>query len=671
MVTSEDLAKATAFNPLDADLVDGDLLRQLQQSTVANIRDSYHGRYDSFAEALQNAVDAVSKRWATWAGPGHPVPDGELDERPQVRIIIDCDAQYVHVIDNGTGMEDHVLRESLIPNVSLKHGDASQRGHKGVGTTYLTYGHDLFEVETKTNSGARAYRLVGGLAWVKSDPPEPPPAFEPIVPSEALKDFGSGTAVRMRFGEGSNYGNLSGTFYNTPKLWQVILRSYTAAGLVSLRPVTSELTNWESELQVSVDLRGVAGSGLAPTPFRFAYPHENLDAAEVAELQALQNNPGGADKYKLIYLSRDHEGLLQLLQPELARLADENAELHQEITEALKLGELSAYASLAFKNTLYEELWKRSIGNESAGRLTGLNVKGGVLVASVGMPIGETIPHLQLADVGLVLKPEERRRYFLLVHFNRTYRPDIGRKTIPRERERVVGWVEAAIIRVLRPYSRRLQVTNEDATHNAASFAQAQQQLQNDQVRLTTHHVGEASISLAGLLPARPARTETEVISQFVCLLSRGYLSGYEIVALPGSESRYDGLVNVSLDTPAEDLAGVHSVTGISNDMFTDGKFERTHQWLEFKLRLSDLVDEFDLADGVPNKKYYQQVQLAVCWSAAGSVGHYDLIVCDETGRKQRNFPGVTHFLVRDGSEHRVEVIALEHLIQEIVEATA
>src|SRR3712207_8910582 len=58
--------------------------------------------------------------------------------------------------------------------------------------------------------------------------------------------------------------------------------------------------------------------------------------------------------------------------------------------------------------------------------------QGGVLTASVHMPIGQVGDHLNL------LKPEVRRRYFLLVHFNRKYSPDLGRKTIPSEIEPLV-----------------------------------------------------------------------------------------------------------------------------------------------------------------------------------------------------------------------------------------
>lgn len=659
------------FNPLEARFEDEELVRQLQQGTVANIRDSYHGRYDSFAESIQNAVDAIVKRWSPWTGPGGPVPGGEHAERPQIRVTIDCATQTVEVFDNGSGMTDSALRSALVPNVSLKRGDSDQRGHKGVGTTYLTYGHDFFEVETKTASGIIGYRMVQGLTWIKAQAAGPAPVFEPIEPTNTLSDVASGTVVRMRFGTGTNYGSLATTFYNSLTLWDVVLRTYTAIGLVSLRGVGTESPPWERETTITLRLSGVAGAGTATLPFRFAFPHEALPQAEVAELQSLQNAPTAAAKYKMIYLSRDHQGLLQLLQPELAKLAGEDEDLRQELIQELQNCKIAAYASLAYKNTLYEEVWRAAIGNPDAKRYTAMNVKGGVLIASVGMPMGETLPHREDAEVGIVLKPEERRRYFLLLHFNESYRPDIGRKTVPRERERIVGWLEAALLRVLRPWTTRLQVTNEDSTHNAASFAQAQEQLSEAEGRLVSLHEGDARLTLAGLQPARRCRTEAEVASQFASLLSRGYLNGYEVLALPGNETRYDALVTVNLATPAEQATGLEALTGISQDRFVNNSFTRARKWLEFKLNLADLVDEFELADGTPNKKYFTQVSLAVCWSSAGPMGVYDLVPLDDTNRSQRSYPGATHFLSKDGNDHRVEVIELQTLVHMLIEAIA
>lgn len=40
-------------------------------------------------------------------------------------------------------------------------------------------------------------------------------------------------------------------------------------------------------------------------------------------------------------------------------------------------------------------------------------------------------------------------------------------------------------------------------------------------------------------------------------------------------------------------------------------------------------MDEFELDDGVANKKYFTQVNLAVCRSSTGDAGPFELIACD------------------------------------------
>lgn len=668
----------TSFNPLVTTLAD-ELVKDAQQSTVSNIRESYHGRMDSFAEAIQNAVDALEKRWATWPGPGEPGLDGNVDERPQIRVIIDCATNLVDVIDNGIGMEEAELRQALVPNVTFKKSDSTQRGQKGVGTTYLTYGHNLFAIATKTPTGTHAYELRDGLKWSQTSPTPDFPVFKPSPPLGHLADYGRGSAVRMQFGHGTNYGNLTGTFFNRPELWDFQLRSFTAIGLIRLGLTgAGDVPPWVAYTEITVDLRNTPGAGIRTLPFEFPYPHKALPQQDVAELQSLQNNPQTSNKYKLVYFSRSHAELLQLLQPELERLKEESeradadtaeAGIYEKVLDALKAGEIAAYASLAYTNRLYEDSFKQRINQPAAQRLPSINVKGGVLIASQHMVIGEVLSHLENYRT---LRPEQRPRYFLMLHFNQSYRPDIGRKTIPQDKETVVGWLEAAIIRVLGNWALRLQVTNDDSTHNAGSFAQAQQILQQDTDAIINQNAGAPQLTLSGLVIARSARTEQEVVIQFVNLVSHGHLPGYKIQGVPGNQSRYDALFDVRLTTPAEELTGPPADFGIASNNFSNGEHLRSKKWLEFKLQLSSLIDEFKLSDGQPNKKYFEQVDLVVCGTATLPPGtaDYELIPIGGSSRGVRNYPGSTHQLKKHGAEHAVEVVALSDLIASLSAST-
>lgn len=663
-----------SFNPLETDLA-ADLIRDAQQSTVANIRQSYHGRMDSFAEAIQNAVDALEKRWSDWGGPGEQGLDATVDERPQLRVILDCATNLVDIIDNGIGMEESELRQALVPNVTFKRFDSQQRGQKGVGTTYLIYGHNLFTIETKTPSTTCAYELKGGLEWSQESPTPPFPVFQQVPPLGYLENYGRGTVVRLLFGLGTNYGNLSSTYFNRPELWDFQLRSYTAIGLISLGKSAADPPPWVANIEIILELKNTPGAGTRVLPFEFPFPHKALPTQDVAELQTLQNNPHSTNKYKLIYFGRTHVDLMQLLQPELEKLKEESgaaepntaeAELYDQVLVDLEAGEIAAYASLAYTNRLYEESFKNWIKQPGAQRLGNLNVRGGLIIASQGMVIGEVLSHRENYRT---LRPEQRPRYFLLLHFNQSYRPDIGRKTIPQDKEKVVGWLEAAIIRILQNWSMRLQVTNEDSTHNAASFAQAQQLLQQDTDEIIEKNAAVPKNTVPGLIPARPARSEAEVIAQFVTLISNGHLIGYEIQAIPGNQSRYDALFSVNVTTPAEDLTGFQAELGISSSNFVGGVYHRTRKWLEFKLNLASLIDEFKLSDGAANKKYFEQVDLVVCWAAHLPAGtaEFELIPITGSNQVSRNFPGSTYILSKYGASHQVEVIALESLTEQVV----
>src|SRR5262245_13322639 len=63
---------------------------------IENIVTSYDDRFDAFAEAIQNSVDAVIQRW----------DEGEDAYEPFVRVHVDCGALTLTVTDNGCGVSE-------------------------------------------------------------------------------------------------------------------------------------------------------------------------------------------------------------------------------------------------------------------------------------------------------------------------------------------------------------------------------------------------------------------------------------------------------------------------------------------------------------------------------------------------------------------------------------
>lgn len=336
------------FNPLLNNPTNQELRLGYVQSKVRSVIDSYHGRLDAFAEAIQNAVDAIEGRWSTWK---HEESEHTpIDAAPRLRIIINEPENAVEVIDNGNGIEVDKLRELLEPYASDKRAFlAPTRGHKGVGTTFLAYGHPIFEIHTRTPgmSEAVGYKIEGGREWVMAEQAVQPPDYKRVETTHpSLSQYESGTFVKVKFDSNTSLRTLATVLHNTPQMWREVLRSNTALGNVTLGDKKKHLKDWAKFLVVTLEHR----DGQESVPFEFPLPHlaENVTARE---LQWLQNNPANKREYSLIYIERDHAALQQLLASELQDLQNQADDDSQVILDRLKKYEVSAYASLAYKNT--------------------------------------------------------------------------------------------------------------------------------------------------------------------------------------------------------------------------------------------------------------------------------------------------------------------------------
>src|SRR5438067_3620830 len=129
---------------------------------------------------------------------------------------------------------------------------------------------------------------------------------------------------------------------------------------------------------------------------------------------------------------------------------------------------------MTIMNTFYKEQIRHLINIPRAQRVSlAPGVGGGIMVASVGMPMGSLQGH-----ISETMQPQERRRYFLLLNFNRKYSPDIGRKTIPQALEPLVAWLERELLRVLRTQGGRLLKDRESGTRpKGAGLPQAEEEL--------------------------------------------------------------------------------------------------------------------------------------------------------------------------------------------------
>ncbi|BEP13278.1 hypothetical protein acdb102_15890 [Acidothermaceae bacterium B102] len=643
------------LQPLSAQLASPQAISAHAKNTVRNVLDSYTGRFDVLAEAVQNSMDALEKRWGSVKEFG--------DETPKLVVHLNATNDEIIVRDNGVGIESSKLLEALVPHLSPKWLEpGATRGHKGVGTTFLAYGHKFFEISTKVDGADPvAYALHGGLAWVSDPTATDLPEFKRVAVDDELQSWPSGTCVRVQVGEETRFGRIAGQQYNTLKTWSLVLRTFTAVGTVAIGLPPHKRPEWLQALQVDVRLSGVSGSGTRKVEPTFQFPH--LDTGSKISLQQLasgQTNPNS--RYEMLYLELDNAALEQMLAGPIQELVDSPQPENQEILNLLRLYDTSVYVSWAHKNTWYEDLYRTRLGQE-ARRYQYNNVRSGLLVASVGMPIGETGDHPYVT-----MKPEFKRRMFVVASFNENYSPDLGRKTIPSRDRALLDWLERQLQGQFLRWTSRLIKENDDSPHNAGSFSQAREQLAELAVDLRSRHEKRQILGIFAGFDRAPAY-ESELVGQFISLITAGYLQGYTLLAVPGSATRFDGLFDFTTSNVAVEDEGDLVPLGIATSAMSAGAMSRKGKWLEFKLRLEDLVDDFAADEGSPSKKFFELLDLAVVWAVplSDAIGDYDLARFDESNWQKRNFYGSTHRLTTNNSQHAVEIVALQDLIPQLL----
>lgn len=216
-----------AWDPLDASTgIDPGLLIAAQRREIGNILRSYTGYYDLFAELLQNALDAVEKRF----------PQEGSDTGGAIWIEIDLRSQSVRVTDNGCAMDLVQMRQFLRPNLSFKTG-AVTRGSKGVGATYLGYGFNSLEIASRLQGKTYSGYIENGRSWVddRTGTVARPKIAPMSAPAGFFSEIDQGTSIRVTL-RGDNIRPRSLTWYQatTAEQWLALLRIMTPVGGIYL-----------------------------------------------------------------------------------------------------------------------------------------------------------------------------------------------------------------------------------------------------------------------------------------------------------------------------------------------------------------------------------------------------------------------------------------------------
>jgi hypothetical protein len=152
---------ATLWDPLEnvSDL-SKTLVADARRREIRNILKSYVGFFDPFAEAIQNAMDAVERRERVL---------GEPKFQKRLWISIDLKRNSFSVTDNGCGFTESEFKTFLCPSVSFNKDGETTRGRKGVGATYLAYGFNRLQLGTKTPDYEQLAEINEGRTWVEDE----------------------------------------------------------------------------------------------------------------------------------------------------------------------------------------------------------------------------------------------------------------------------------------------------------------------------------------------------------------------------------------------------------------------------------------------------------------------------------------------------------------------
>lgn len=159
---------------------------------------------------------------------------------------------------------------------------------------------------------------------------------------------------------------------------------------------------------------------------------------------------------------------------------------------------------------------------------------------------------------------------------------------------------------------------------------------------------------------------EQDVVGLFHQLSALGVFTGIKIYATSQSKTydclaEYDcppGQKGLLYHAPDDNPLGVSPYT-----LGTHKRFSTKQLTIEFKNNLDGLIADVE----GDSPKSFGNIDVCVCWSKVGtSFQGYEIEAITEANLDERQYPGVTHLLRRDGDAHVIKVMMLETIVSMI-----
>lgn len=613
---------------------------------IKNILSSYVGWYDPFAELIQNALDSLEARVAEEKA-SSVLPFYQ----PIISIIVDMKNNSLTVSDNGIGLNRDQFEQFLAPNFSFK-SEKTNRGHKGVGATYVAYGFNHMQIATRTASFETIGYIKNARKWLN----DPSPSGNPkVIPDNAppydvnFKDADRGVSITVYFDETTHPKKLDWIQSKSAEAWWKILSIKTGLGAVFPNPnILAKIKVIDSQgLVTEVEKQGIA----------YYWVHNECNKkASFSEIKQLEKKlfekNGGSFKHPdkinnldIIYDSWDAAHLAELLGKNL------------DAVERQILNDFTPFVSVEFGYTA--KLWQKF--NESLGiRANHRVLNSGIQMAANNMPQGETL------QIQLYRNTGRQNQIHFLFHFD-NYSPDLGRKGFHRE---LSDFAKDISRKITEGHLANVRARLKANTGTAPDLLR-EQKIDDWKTEMLSHEKEYPLVITSPhfFLPtqkisitSKPTR-EQDVIALFNQLIAGGVIRGIRVMST-NERFTYDGLFKISFDLPIDKYVydEFTNPLGIAQTSAEELKGIITQpKILEYKFSLDGLVEDIDSGD-----KNIKDINLAVVWETGDMYverfGITSLLIPEN--RDQRQYHGVTHMLCDIESGSKVmDLIVLDELI--------
>ncbi|TET39638.1 MAG: hypothetical protein E3J65_03595 [Dehalococcoidia bacterium] len=636
-----------SFNPLriaaELPAVE-EYLNQLNRNQVRQIVISYHQTYDHLHEVLQNAVDACECAFRRYANTANA--QAQAPYEPHIEVRVDVDGNKLIVADNGIGMTlDEVQRFLFTPYATAKpHLAVRQRGEKGVGNTFLSYGSEGYHFSTRHMDEHRfiAGRLTEGIRWtLGSDQDMSMPLVEPDEPHSLLASVTHGTVVQITFSEQTNIKRLAdhGT---SREHWEAILRLHTGVGYIDFRETDDFLNALKISLYVTH--QGVSQSKIVQKGYLYPHKVTGVTSVRLGDLTRGDRGrlPPRHTMKHCLYDFFDSEAVKQKALSTLesyGRFGPARGELRMDIGRFRP----RAYISFVWSSEFWSNVNQHLFGRETR------ELDHGIVFATKTQRVAEP------KYIDFSFRTGDYNRFLVLLDMD-DLEADIGRKSLERRAVNLGNLIADAFHNAF--------VENQDALMPAPRVRREEEEVKLEDLQNWAIQKGsELNLPSPPVALLKTPREEQDVVALFFNLLGSRHIKGYKFYATLISQ-QYDGVGYFEVEKAADVLYDAQSnPLGIPEERFGRESIRRstTRNFIEFKMSTDDLIRDIQKGD-----KQLRDIKWLVCWTKGNRHTTEGITIdeiLDEHQRGHREFYGVTD-IMRDASGATVHVIRLEKVVQ-------